>query len=1162
MKKEKVMLNEKKLCPADVYMSGKKFSALVLLSAFSLMVWQSTAAWAANLDTTADRVLGQTNFTNILVNQGGPAAAGTLNNPFGVAVDKRNGRIYVADFSNNRVLSWPNAKTFADGASADKVFGQPNFTATTANNGGVGAASLSGPTGVAVDGRGNLYVCDYNNNRVLAYDDPTVNDTTADLVFGQPNFTGNTANNGGIGAGTLFQPFHAKLDAADNLYVADTGNNRVLEYNTPYNSGTTADRVFGQPNFTGNVPNNGGIGAGTLDTPADIAIDATGNVYIADFGNNRVLEYDAPLTGDTVADRVFGQVNFTNNLANQGGLPSASTLSNPVSVDLDSAGNLYVVDRANNRVLEYDTPATSNVVADRVFGQVNFTAVLPNQGGAASAGTLSNPNSAALDNDNNLYLADSANNRVLGFDLPVANAVPAITALFPGICAAGGADFILSVDGTGFVSASVVRWNGVDLATTYVASTRLSAAVPAANAAAAGSAFITVFNPTPGGGLSTFKNFTIYERQPLDAVADRVLGQPDFASNTANNGGVGPRSLSGVNDAVVDPSSGRLWAADRFNNRVLSWPSAADFTNGMPADFVVGQPDLFSNVANNGGVSAKSLSTPTGVAVDAAGNLYVADAGNNRVLIYKTPLTTATADFVIGQPDFTGNTANNGGLSASSLSWPFGVALDSAGNLYVSDQTNNRVLEYNTPLTADLVADRVFGQPNFTGNTANNGGISASGLNTPALIAVDSAGSLYISDFFNNRVLEYNFPLTTDTVADRVFGQSGNFTTNTANLGGLSASSLFSPVGVCVDSAGNVYIVDSGNNRVLEYDTPATNDTVADRVFGQGGSFISGTANNGGVSPNSLANPRNAFVTTNGNLYLADLGNNRLLVFDHPLNAAPVTVGSEPLTATPASPGIGETTTFEFNVTDIDGDLLSIAWDFGDGTTGTGTSPTHSFAAAGAFTVTATATDPFGASVSASLVVTVRTTLIGASTDSDSDGDGFADSFEIAVGTNPNDAASTPFDGAPASTPTALDVGKIAVKLNFASAGKDAIGVAGTLAVPASFNPNGAKVYVNVGEVITVFTLNAKGAGTSSLGGFRMNIKAKKGVVAAQTSKFRLLLRGNFAAALAVSSGLTNDNASKVPKTVVVTILFDNAALQKDQTVSYSAKAGKSGLAK
>lgn len=179
------------------------------------------------------------------------------------------------------------------------------------------------------------------------------------------------------------------------------------------------------------------------------------------------------------------------------------------------------------------------------------------------------------------------------------------------------------------------------------------------------------------------------------------------------------------------------------------------------------------------------------------------------------------ADIVIGQPDFFSSSSNYNGITASSLSAPSGIAVDSSGNLYVADQDNNRVLEYNTPFvvtgeagSGDNIADELFGQfDNFT-----NGGchLGAGGLCAPSGVALDDMGDLYIADYSNNRVLEYSFPSIT-TTANLVFGQGGSFTTNVA---GTSNSALDGPTGVAVDSADNLYVADYNNSRVLEYNTP------------------------------------------------------------------------------------------------------------------------------------------------------------------------------------------------------------------------------------------------------------------------------------------------------------------------------------------------------
>ncbi len=341
-----------------------------------------------------------------------------------------------------------------------------------------------------------------------------------------------------------------------------------------------------------------------------------------------------------------------------------------------------------------------------------------------------------------------------------------------------------------------------------------------------------------------------------DTVADRVLGQTDFVHNGLNlidaTGTWTPQSVA--IDSSVTPN--RLYVSDTGNSRVLGYKNVATFVSGGAADLVIGQPDFQSGACNrNGGVTPArgTLCGPVGIAVDAGGNLYVADSLNSRLLEYSTPFAGCgsfpcvggSANSVFGQGgNFTTSSCDGGGVSASSLCHPVGVAVDSNGNVFISDQSDNRVLEYNTPLTTNTIADFVLGQGgSFSSTAANQSGVNAFSLNSPEALAVDSSNDLYVADARNNRVLEYFNPLTS-AQANNVFGQNFSFASNAANNGGESANSLDFPVGVAVDSSGDLYIADSVNNRVLEYNAPLNFSATANHVFGQGGSFASSACNN------------------------------------------------------------------------------------------------------------------------------------------------------------------------------------------------------------------------------------------------------------------------------------------------------------------------------
>jgi sugar lactone lactonase YvrE len=762
-------------------------------------------------DTVADAVLGQVNvpaqnFSFNTTNFIDGAGLNLQDQTFGtVAIDTSvtPNRVYVADTANSRVLGWSNISAFTTHAAANIVVGQPNAYTVGCNNGGISASSLCNPDGVAVDETtGSLYVADTSNHRVLFYSSPFTTDTVADDVFGQyGSFNTNYCNGFGLNENTLCNPAGVAVDSAGNLYVADDSNNRVLEFYTPEKvTGTsgsgdaTADLVFGQSSFTVNSPNNGGISAHTLWNPVSVATDSAGDLFVADYNNNRVLEYLTPLSTNQAAGVVFGQLgSFTSNTCNNGSI-SANTLCNPAGVATDSSGHLYIADYRNNRALGFQKPFAANPKAKKVFGQGKsfFINTCNNTFGGTQPPVnpkgLCFPAGAATDSTGNFYLADSSNNRVLEYNTP-------------------------------FVTSTVAK--GV-----------------------------------VGQGL-----FTVGDKNRVDGNGF------DFASNTG----------SVAIDTSVSPN--RVYVVDTANNRVLGWNNISAFTTHSPANLVIGQPNLFESIANNGGISAKSLNAPRGIVVDTAGNLYVSDTNNNRVLEYNTPfISGSTAHEVFGQAgSFTTNNCNNGGVSANSLCTPVGLALDSTGHLYVGDYSNNRVLEYNTPLTS-TTANNVYGQGgSLTSNACNAGGLSATSLCNPHGVAVDSADNVYVADASNNRVLEYN---KSQFTAHLVFGQGNSFTTNSCNNGGVTASSLCGPRWVAVDPGGNVYVSDTSNDRVLRYNTPLTTDTIADLVFGQGNSFTQSGCKT--VSASALCTPDGIAVDPSSNLYVADTSNERVLKFLNP----------------------------------------------------------------------------------------------------------------------------------------------------------------------------------------------------------------------------------------------------------------------------------------
>ena len=327
--------------------------------------------------------------------------------------------------------------------------------------------------------------------------------------------------------------------------------------------------------------------------------------------------------------------------------------------------------------------------------------------------------------------------------------------------------------------------------------------------------------------------------------------------------GTGATTASGLFRPIgaVFDSAGNLWVPDANNNRILKY--VPPFTNGMNTLLVIGQTSFTSGSA---ATSATGLSTPSSVAFDSAGDLWVADAINSRVLEFVPPLSTGmAASLVIGQPDFTTNT---GTTTAVGLMNPGSLSFDSAGDLWVSDSQNFRVLEYVPPFATHMAASLVIGQADFTSRVFQT---TASGLTAPEGATFDSSGDLWVSDNGNSRVLKFVHPFSTGMAASLVIGQS-SFTTGTSMT---TATGLSFPSRVSFDTFGDLWVPDSSNNRVLEYLAPFTTGMAAALVIGQ----TSFTTNTVAVTATGLDSPSALAFDSFGNLWVPDYFANRVLEY-------------------------------------------------------------------------------------------------------------------------------------------------------------------------------------------------------------------------------------------------------------------------------------------
>ncbi len=387
-------------------------------------------------------------------------------------------------------------------------------------------------------------------------------------------------------------------------------------------------------------------------------------------------------------------------------------------------------------------------------------------------------------------------------------------------------------------------------------------------------------------------------------AAEGILGQLDYISLT---GGTAINKFNGPNGVFYDNRTGKIWIADRGNHRVLRYSSVNAYINGSDAELVIGQPDF---VTNTSGLTATKMNNPICAIVDGNGRLWVSEYGNNRVTRWDDAdnlVNGDTADGVLGQPDFTTNSA---ATAQNKFSGPAGIFVEANGTLWVSNFNIHRILRFQNAasLANGANADLVLGQPDFVTGTS---GLSATKMNNANGVYVDVLGNLWVSEFTNRRVLKFNdaATLVTGDTADAVLGQP-DFVTNTANTTQAGSGNVRWITG---DILGNLYVVQESNNRISVFLQAATlaNGANADYVIGQP-DFVTGT----GLNPptqNSLRTPRGASVdNVNKKLWVTDWANNRVLRYDIS-SLVPVELASFSASVTTAGVELKWTTATETN---------------------------------------------------------------------------------------------------------------------------------------------------------------------------------------------------------------------------------------------------------
>jgi sugar lactone lactonase YvrE len=583
------------------------------------------------------------------------------------------------------------------------------------------------------------------------------------------------------------------VDRAGNVFIADSANNQVLK-----------------------IPAGGGgqttVGSG-LSGPHGVAVDRAGDVFIADTNNNSVLKVSPDGTQTTVVD----------------------ALNLPAGVAVDGAGNLFIADTGNVRVLKVSpngaqTPVGSGLIkptgvavdgagnvfiAEDEYGSNRVLKVLPDGAQTPVGSGLNFPFGVAVDGAGNVFIADTGNNRVLKVT-PDGTQTTLGSGLFEPLgVAVDAAGNVFIADTFNFRAVQV--WFTGNFGTVNVCPSGQGSATPCSQT-------LTLnYNVTAGGTLGTAPTVVTQGAPNLDftlvsgstCTGDVVAGSSCTVNMTFAPRAPGPR----MGALELADASGNLLATTLVYGEgkgpAVAFDPGAQMTVGSglanPGGVAVDAAgnvfiaDTFSNrvvkVPANGGaqttVLGSGLNEPIDVAVDGAGNVFIADTYNNRVVKLPPGCTSADCQTTVG----------------SELNQPYGVAVDGAGNVFIADYNNNRVVKV----------------------PANGGAQIAvgSGLNLPADVAVDGAGNVFIADSQNGRVLKVS--------------PDG---TQTPVVTGLSL-----PIALAVDAAGNLFIADQGTNGVL-------------KVSPDGAQITLGSG---------LSTPSGVAVDGSGNVFIGDFYNNRVV---------------------------------------------------------------------------------------------------------------------------------------------------------------------------------------------------------------------------------------------------------------------------------------------
>jgi|GEM_PF-500003 len=569
------------------------------------------------------------------------------------------------------------------------------------------AARFNGPYGTAMDSAGNLYIVDKISSTIRKM-------TAAGVVTTLAGTAGQTGNVDATGSAARFnQPTGLAIDASGTLYVADSGNNTIRKV-SPTGVVTTLAGIAG----TSGATDSASATSATFNDPLAVAVDSSGNVYVADTGNYTVRKISTSGAVTTLAGTAGTP-------GSQDGTGSAALFNSPVGLALDGQGNLYAADFSNYTVRKISPAGVVTTIA----GVAGITGTTDGQGAKAN---FTAPDGLTYNAQaGGLYVTDGSTIRFIAL---TGSSIDQVTTL------AGAANFTGALDGVG----TSAVFNG-----------------PASiSVAADGSLYVADY------GNNTIRKITISQNSSSNTIYT-VTTIAGMAGTSGANNGTGAAASFLAPSGIAQDSAGNLYVTDTYNHLIRMI---------TPAGVVTTIAGSGTAGATNGVGTAASFNTPEGIVIDSAGNLYVADTGNN--VIRKITVSTGTSGNVYTVSTFAGQMGVHGALngtgSAAQFNTPTGLAIDAQGNLYVADFINYTIRK----ITPAGVVTTLAGSAGNLGAVDGTG--TAARLNHPTGITVDSQGNVYVADCYNNTIRKITSAGVVTTIAGSGAAGSADSTTGLA----------------------------------------------------------------------------------------------------------------------------------------------------------------------------------------------------------------------------------------------------------------------------------------------------------------------------------------------------------------------------------------------